>query len=282
MAQVKVIADSTADLPAEDMRRLNISMVPLNVHFGDDTFLDRVEMEPDEFFGRLESSRQLPTTSAPSVEAFRHKFEEALPEAAGIVCVTVGSKLSATHNVASLAAQQFHQIPVRVVDSRSASMGVGFAAMAAAEAAAAGATLDEVEAVARDVVNRTAIVFFADTLEYLQRNGRIGRAAGLLGALLQIKPVLIIEDGVVTPYVRTRTSGKAIQALVDWARGLGSVERMATIWSTNEGQLQQLLSGLGDVYERDRILVTKYGPVIGSHLGPGALGVIAVSGPGGA
>lgn len=282
MAQVKVVVDSTADLPPDVMRQLNVGMVPLNVHFGDDTYLDRVELEPDEFFARLGSSRQLPSTSAPSVEAFRRKFEEALPEASGIVCITVGSKLSATHNVASLAAQQFHQLPVRVVDSRSASMGVGFAAMAAAEAAAGGATVDEVEAVARAVVNRTGIAFFADTLEYLQRNGRIGRAAGLLGALLQVKPVLTIEDGVVTPYARTRTTRKAIQSLVDWARGLGSVERMATIWSTDESQLDQLLSALGDSYDRESILVTKYGPVIGSHLGPGALGVIAVSGSGGA
>lgn len=282
MEQVRVITDSTTDLLPEIVDRLGITVVPLNVHFGDETFRDGVEITSDEFFERLAASRQMPKTSQPSVEAFRKSYEAALPEASGMVCITISGKLSGTFNSASLAARQFHQAPVRVIDGGSASMAVGFVAMAAAEAANAGATLDEVEQVAREMTTRSRILFFADTLEFLQRNGRIGRAQGLLGSMLQVKPVLTVEEGEVAPVSRPRTRGKAVQALVEWASKMHDPQRMAVIWSTNEDELNKLLDGLSPIHPRDQILVTKYGPVLGTHLGPGAMGVIVVESPGGA
>ncbi len=277
MAQVRVVTDSTADLPQETLHRLGISVVPLSVHFGDEAYLDGVEMTSEQFLERLATTRQMPKTSAPSVEAFRSIFEGG--ETPGVLCVTIGSKLSGTYNSAQQAARQVTSVPIRVVDSGSASMAAGFAVIAAAEAAQAGASLEEVERAARDHLARTHILFFADTLEFLQRGGRIGRASSLVGSILDIKPVLTVKDGEVEQYQRTRTRGKAIQVLVDWAVSRPR-QQLVVIWSTNEPELQRLLDGLGRTFPREEIVVTTYGPVLGAHLGPGAMGVIAVDAQG--
>lgn len=275
MAQVKVITDSTSDLSPEIAERYGVAVVPLNVHFGEETYKDGVEITADEFLRRLASSPQPPKTSQPSPEEFRRAYERAAQDASGIVCVTVSNKLSGTFNAAAIAARQFEGAPVRVVDSLSATTALGLIAIATAEAANGGASLEEVERVARDVADRTNVVFYADTLEYLQRGGRIGRAQGMLGSILDIKPVLTLVEGEAAQYQRTRTRGKAIQAIVDWAAKLPSPERVSALWSHNEDDLNRLLDGLAKFFPRDEILVAKYGPAIASHVGPGAMGVSA-------
>jgi DegV family protein with EDD domain len=275
VAQVGIVVDSSSDLPPETVREYGMTVVPLSVHFGDEHFLDKVEITGEQFFHRLASSRQLPKTSAPSVLAFRGAYETVAADASGIVCVTVGSKLSGTYNAASLAARDFEHVPVRVVDSRTSSISLGLIAIAAAEGARSGASLDEVESLARDAADRTNIVFFADTLEYLQKGGRIGRAQALLGSILEMKPVLTVTDGEPAQYARTRTRGKAIQALVDWAGKLSDPERVAVIWHQNETDLNRLLDGVAQHYPREKILQTHYGPSIGVYFGPNAMGVAA-------
>ncbi len=282
MAQVKVIVDSTSDLPPDVTERLGISVVPLNVHFGDETYQDGVEISADEFLQKLSSTRQMPKTSQPSPEQFRKAYEAAAPDASGIVVVTISSKLSGTYNSATVAAREFSDVPVRVIDSKSASMAAGFPAMAAAEASAEGASLDEVESIARDMVDRAGLLFYVNTLEFLQRGGRIGRAAGLVGSILDIKPVLTVKGGEVEQHQRARTLGKAVQALLDWANKRPAPERVAVIWIDREAELNRLLDGLASRFPREQIIVTKYGPVLGTHLGPGGMGVIAVDGKGGA
>ncbi len=277
MGRVAVVTDSTSDLPPEIVERLGISVVPLNLHFGDETFLDG-ELSSADFFARLSSSPQLPKTSAPSPDSFRSSFDAVLPDCSAVFCVTAGRKLSATYSAAALAARQFEKVPVRVLDSETTSLPLGFAAMAAAEAAGAGASLEDIEGAACDTLSRTTFLFYADTLEYLQRGGRIGRAAGLLGSLLQVKPVLTIAGGEVSPYHRARTARKATQLILDRTGKLGSIERLGVIWGNNEAELNRLLDGLAAFHPRDEIVVTEYSPVIGAHLGPGALGVIAVVG----
>lgn len=279
MARVRVVTDSTADLPPDLAELMGIRTVPLNVHFGDEVLRDGVDITSGDFFGRLAGARQLPKTSAPSVGVFQQAFEQAAAsDASGVLCVTISGKLSGTYNAASVAARQFETIPVRVLDSLTASTALGIVAIAAAEAAARGGSLDEVEAAARDIAGHTDVLFYADTLEYLQKGGRIGRAQGLIGSILEIKPVLIVRDGEVEQYQRARTRGKAIQALVDWFAKLRQPERVSVLWSHNEADLNRLLDGLAPHYPRDQILVTKYGPVIGVHVGPGAMGVAATHG----
>lgn len=279
MARVRVVTDSTADLPPDLAELMGIRMVPLNVHFGDEVLRDGVDITSGDFFDRLAGARQLPKTSAPSVGAFQQAYEQAATsDASGVLCVTISGKLSGTHNAASVAARQFETVPVRVLDSQTASTALGIVAIAAAEAAARGGSLDEVEAATRDVANHTDVLFYADTLEYLQKGGRIGRAQGLIGSILEIKPVLTVRDGEVEQYQRARTRGKAIQALIDWFAKLRQPERVSVLWSHNEADLNRLLDGLAPHYPRDQILITKYGPVIGVHVGPGAMGVAATHG----
>ncbi|MEJ7654275.1 MAG: DegV family protein [Chloroflexia bacterium] len=279
MSQVKVVTDSTSDIAPETVSELGIVVVPLNIHFGDETLLDGVEITNQEFYERLVASRQMPTTSQANPEAFRAAFEKAVEEGAeGVVCVSVSSKLSGTYNSAMLGAREIAGVDVRVVDSRSASMALGWAAIAAAEAARDGADIDEVERVARDTAARSRLCFFADTLEYLQRNGRIGRAQSLVGSVLQVKPLLVLDDGEVVAYQRTRTRAKAIQALINWCAQLREPERMSVVWNANEDELKRLMDGLAPVFPRDQIVVSTYGPVIGVHIGPGSLGVLAVEG----
>jgi DegV family protein with EDD domain len=280
--QVKVVTDSTSDLPPEIREALGISVVPLNVHFGEETYLDGVEISSDEFLARLATSKTLPKTSAPSPDAFRKAYEAALPEATGVLCVTLSSKLSGTHNSAHVAAQAWEGAPVRVVDSATISMGTGFAAIAAAEAARDGASLEEAERAARDTLGRSQIRFYLDTLEYLQRGGRIGRARGLVGSILRIKPVLTIEDGEVAPRGRARTLNKAVDALAEMAEQLRDPERMAVIWGRVEEERDRLLDRLAKKFPREDIVVTKYSPVLGVYGGSGVLGVIGVDRPGGA
>ncbi len=282
MAQVRVIVDSTSDLPPEVTERLGISVVPLNVHFGDETYQDGVEISADGFLQKLSSTRQMPKTSQPSPEQFRKAYEAAASDASAIVVVTISGKLSGTYNSAAIAAREFSDVPVRVIDSKTASMAAGFPAMAAAEASTQGASLDEVERVARDMVDRAGLLFYVNTLEFLQRGGRIGRAAGLVGSILDIKPVLTVKDGEVEQHQRARTLGKAVQALLDWANKRPAPERVAVIWSDREAELNRLLDGLSARFPREQIIVTKYGPVLGTHLGPGGMGLIVVDGKGGA
>jgi len=282
VTQVRIVTDSTSDLTPEMVREYGITVVPLSVHFGDEQFLDKVEITSEQFFQRLAASPQLPKTSAPSVQAFRQTYESLAADAAGIVCITVGSKLSGTYNAASLAARDFEHVPVRVVDSRTASIALGLIVIAAAEVARDGASLEEVEVVARDAADRTNIVFYADTLEYLQKGGRIGRARAMLGSILEVKPVLTVTEGEAAQYARTRTRGKAIQALVDWAGKRVNPERVSVIWQQNETDLNRLLDALGQHYPREKIEITQYGPVIGVHVGPGAMGVAVTEGVRGA
>ncbi len=282
MPRIKVVTDSTSDLPPELARELGVMAVPIHVHFGDEAFLDGVDLTSEEFYSRLRGGGPLPKTSAPSPDAFRRAFESLAPDASGIVCVTVSRRFSGTYNSALQAAQQLHLPPVRVVDSGSVSMGLGFGVMDAARAASEGASLEEVEAAARSVAERTSIVAYIDTLEFLQRSGRIGRAARLVGSILEIKPVVTIIAGEITPLRRARTKRKAIGALVEWFERLRDPEHVAIIWSTEPGDLEMLREMLASHYTTDRILVSTYGPAIGVHVGPGAMGLIVVEGRDGA
>jgi len=269
--------DSTSDIPRDLASSLGITIVPLRVIFGDMTYLDGVDLDADEFYEKLASSNVLPRTSQPPVEDFRRVFKSLCGDASGILCITISSKVSGTYNSAKIAANQVEEVPIKVIDSKTVSMAFGFAAIAAAEAAREGASLEEVERVALDTLSRTDLLAFVDTLEYLQKGGRIGKAASLLGTLLQVKPLITLREGEVVPVTRTRTRSKAISALIDWAHKYKHPERIAVIWSTNEDELNTLLEGLSDLSPDREVIITKYGPVIGVHAGPGAMGVIVVN-----
>lgn len=281
MARVAIVTDSTADLPVELRERHGIVMVPLSVHFGDEVLRDQIDITPDRFMERLRQATVLPTTSQPSPALFEETFRRLAANHEAVVAVLLAAKLSGTLQSATLAAEAVRDtIPVELVDSRTGSMALGLQALRAAELAEAGLEATAIAARLRAETAANHVVFLVDTLEYLQRGGRIGRAAALIGGLLQLKPLLRVDEGQVVPYERTRTRAKAVAGLVDFVRGLPRVERMSVLYSTDRDAAEALADRLAveRPFERERIILAQLGPVIGTHIGPGAMGVAVFEG----
>lgn len=271
---VRIVTDSSSDLSVERAEQLEIDVVPLSIRFGDEEFTDRVQLSVDEFYRRLTASAALPETAAPSPGAFEEVFHGAAERGAdGVVCLTLSSELSATIASAQNAARSVESaIDVRVIDSRSITTGLASQAITAADAARRGASLDEVAALVEDMASRTHVIGALDTLEYLKRGGRIGGAQALLGNLLSIKPLLDLSTGRVEEAGKARTRRKALQWLADRTLALDEPENLS-ICHANARDLDEFLALLAPKYTVEQLTVCQIGPVIGTHGGPGMIGV---------
>lgn len=276
MARVRVVTDSTADIPEEMRLAAGIAMVPLSVNFGNESLRDKIDIGPEEFVRRLKSTgKTLPTTAQPPPGLFEETYLRLADEGAEeIISIHLSEKLSGTCGSARIAAEEVAgRVKVEVVDSRTLSLGLGFLALEAAHVAAGGADLATVVATVQKMMPHIHIIFFPDTLEYLQKGGRIGRAAAIAGSILSLKPLLRVDEGVVVPHERTRTRSKAIDGLVKFARDFPHIRQLGAL-KLGDADFQTLLDRLGGVYPRERTIEIEISPVIGVHLGPGALGVI--------
>lgn len=271
---IRVVTDSASDLSLEMAAGEGVEVVPLTVRFGNDEFVDRRDLSPAQFWDRLSTSSLLPETAAPSPGAFEEVFRAAAEAgAAGVVCITISSALSATFQAAQLAAQNVSEaIPVEVVDSRAVTMAQGNVALRAARSAASGGTLEEVAAAARELVPRTRTFAALDTLENLKKGGRIGSAQALLGSMLSIKPIIEVADGKVEPESKQRTRARSLRYLADKVRGALPVADVAVMHGAAP-DVGILIDLLAEFHPRDQILVGDIGAVIGSHAGPGVVGV---------
>lgn len=271
---VRIVTDSIADLPAQVVRELGITVVPLNVRFGTEVYRDGIDLTVDQFYARLLQDKVLPVTSVPSPRAFVDAYDHLAEEANEILAITVSARLSGVHEVAvqSIGLMK-RRCRVEVLDSRWAVMAQGFIVMAAARAAMAGASLDEVLTAARRNIARVEFRAAFDTLEYLKRGGRIGRAQALLGSLLNINPIIGMKDGEVVPIARRRTRVDAIDYLYDFARGYAHIEEMAIEDAAAPEEAEKLAERLGDIFLRERIYRSRTSPAIGTHSGPGLLAV---------
>jgi DegV family protein with EDD domain len=270
---IRVVTDSSCDLPQALVDALRIEIVPLTIRFGDEELVDREELSTDEFWQRLELTKALPETAAPSAGAFEAKFRELHGRGAtGVVCINLSSHLSATMQAAQVAAAAVaNDIPVQVIDSQSASMGLGNLCLTAARRAADG---DSLESIVDEVVNRrdrTKLFATLDTLEFLKRGGRVGNARALLGTVLSIKPVVELRDGVVEEAGKVRTRSKALKLLAAKAAE-DRIEHLAVLHG-NAPDVDELLTMLEPVFPRDDIITGVVGPVIGTHAGPRVIGV---------
>lgn len=272
---VRVVTDSTADLPAGLAHELDISIVPLSVIFGDEVFREGIDISQDLFYERLASGKVLPTTSAPPVGDFLEVYERILSESNEIVSLHLSSKLSATYNNACQAAQLLSDRGARieVVDTRVVSLGLAFVSMAAARAARDGGDIEEVRSVAERAARRTRIYIMLDTMEYLRRGGRIGRGRAFLGAVLRVKPLLSLRDGEVHPEERLRTKGHAMERLFQIATSYPNVRMVGIAYSTNPQEADTLRRRLSEAMPESEVLMTRVGPVIGTHAGPGVIGL---------
>ena len=274
---VQVVTDSTSDISPDEAGGLGVRVVPALVAFGDDVFRDRVDITPSEFYARLVTSREFPKTSQPSVEAFASVYREVAAEGHDIASIHVSSKLSGTLNSASIASETSElETRVELVDSYTAGVGLRAVVEAAAERARAGAPLEEVTAAARSVMARNRVVVTLDTLEFLQKGGRIGRASALLGSALRIKPLIHIDGGEVAPFDRVRTRSKAVRRLEEVALEDRTIETLFVIYSDNDASAAELVEHVTPHLPHTRIEVIQTGPTVGAYLGPNALGICAV------
>jgi DegV family protein with EDD domain len=282
MPGIALVCDSTADLTAADQQSLGVAVVPLNVHFGSEVVRDHVDISPGQFLDRLTSTTELPRTSQPSPAAFAAAFQDAAADHDAILVLALSSRLSGTYQSAVLGAQTADlPIPIRVVDSLSASIGLGLQVRRARELIDRGRELDEIATALERERGQYHLIFFADTLEYLQRGGRIGKASQLLGSLLKIKPLLIVVDGEVEAYERTRSRSRAIEGLIEYARQFPAIVRVAILFDgTSPADVETITQGLADRVPESAIIAEQYGPIIATHVGPGALGLCVFAEPG--
>lgn len=274
---VRVVTDSTADLPPEVAQELGITVVPLLVLFGDEVYRDGVDLSNEEFFQRLATSPVLPTTSQPSVGAFEETYRRLAAETKEIVSIHVSARVSGTCESALQASNSLGASPrIEIVDSQSTSMGLGFPVMAAAGAARAGASLEEVSAVARSVGRRHLLLALLETLEYLRRGGRIGRAQAFLGSVLNLKPILTLREGEVHPVARVRTRARALDQMFRYGMSHGDIEQVAVIHGTTPEDAEMLARRVRERLPDVPIHVGRLGPVLGVHGGPGSIGMVVI------
>ncbi|HEX2384720.1 MAG TPA: DegV family protein [Acidimicrobiales bacterium] len=271
---VRIVTDSSCDLSADEADQLEISIVPLTIRFGADEFTDRVDLSVGDFYRRLAESEQLPETAAPSPGAFETAFRAAADAGAdAVVCINLSSDLSATLQSALTAAKAFEgTLDVRVVDSRSITLGLGSQVIAAAEAARDGRSADEIVEMVEDMASRTHVLGALDTLENLKKGGRIGGAQALLGNLLSIKPLIDVSTGRVEEAGKARTRKKALQWMASRLLEEPAVERLS-IAHGEAPDLDEFLGLIASRYPRDELRIGVIGAVIGTHAGPRVMGV---------
>ena len=271
---VRIVTDSTSDLPPALAQELGIVVVPANVVIDDVTYRDGIDLTSDEFYRRLVDGPRLPTTSQPSVGTFQAAYQEILDQGDEIVSVHVSSKLSGTVNSAEQAkASLGDSPPIEVVDSEAASIALALVVVAAAEQARDSASHQEIAGKVREDLPRTSAVFALDTLEYLQKGGRVGKAQAFVGSLLSVKPILTLEEGEVHPLERPRNHQRAMRRLVELTREKAPAARVGVVYSTDEQWADDLRGSLNDLAPAEQIITARFGPALGTYVGPRAVGV---------
>jgi len=275
---VKIVTDSVSDIPASVVEELGITVIPVMVRFGEEMYRDGIDLTTDQFYDRLVNTKFLPTTSVPAPVVFAGAYDTLAEETDDILAIMLSSRLSGIYDVALQSVGLMkRRCRVEVIDSRCAVMAQGFIVIKAAQAAQAGASLDEVLDVVHRNMTRVEMRAAFDTLEYLKRGGRIGRAAALMGSMLRVNPLITLKDGVVEPAGRARSRAKAIDQLYDFVASYSRIEELAVEAAACPEDSDLLVERLGALFPVERIYRTRTTPVIGTHTGPGLL-VVSILG----
>jgi DegV family protein with EDD domain len=284
MGKVALVTDSTATIPDELIKQYRISIAPLQVIWGKETFRDSIDIQPGEFYKRLQNTKVMPSTSQPSPAVFSEIYRGLLEQGYDILSIHISAKLSGTLDSAIQARQGFPGSRIELVDSRSTSMAMGFPILAAARAAAHGATMQECRELAEKGCASSGVLFAVSTLEFLRRGGRIGGAAAFLGTTLNLKPILELADGRIEAIERVRTMGKAIDRLLDLFVAQIGDQRPVQIAGlhANAPEEARLLMERAlqrfNVSEISETVLTEISPVLGAHTGPGTIGLAFMTG----
>jgi DegV family protein with EDD domain len=278
VSQVRIVADSTSDVPPEVAARLRITVVPAYVQIGNRSYRDghgAAGISREEFYTRLPTMSAVPTTAVPPAGEFTAAYRSVSSEADEVIAIVVAASLSGMYNVARLGAREVPDLKVHVVDSGQTTMGLGWMAITAAEAAAEGQSAQEILALIEDLKHRVHVYAMLDTLEYLRRSGRVSWARAKAAQVLRIKPIVELVLGEVRDVGRARTRHRAIERLVELARALGPLERLA-ILHTYASEIEQARHRLADLCSPQQLLTVAVTTIIGAHVGPAGLGVAAV------
>lgn len=275
---VKIVTDSVADIPPQIVQELGITVIPVLVRFGEETYRDGIDITNDQFYARLVASKVMPTTSVPSLDMFARTYARLAEETDEILVIMLSSRLSGLYNAALQSAALVEgNCRIVVVDSKQAVMAQGFVVIKAAQAARDGASLDEILEIVNQNIPRVEMHAAFDTLEFLKRGGRIGRAQAFMGSMLRVNPIITLKDGVVEPAGRARSRSKAMDLLYDFAAGYSHIEGLAVEEAACPEDADRLVERLSAIFPRERILRSRTTPVIGTHTGPGLL-LVAVLG----
>jgi DegV family protein with EDD domain len=276
---VQIVVDSTADIPLDRARELGIEVVPLTVMFGDQSFRDGVDLDGASFYQKLSNSPIMPTTSTPPPALFEETFRRLIANGAtGILSIHISGKLSGTFSASLQGAEAVKAdtgVPIEVVDSDTVSGGFGLPAEIVAREARAGADLATLKAHVANLCARVHVIAVLDTLEFLQRGGRIGRARALLGTLLSVKPLIEVRDGQVIPLENVRTRSKALERMGQIVTKLGELESLAIVAS--DASVGDQIAAVAEGFWHGPIERFALGPVVGTHAGPGAGGIVAIT-----
>ena len=271
---VKVVVDSTSDIPAQLAKEWDITVVPAYVVFGDKSYRDRLDISEDEVYTRLDQDSVFPTTSVPSPQDFADVYNKLADETDEIISIHVTSRESGVYNSALLGRELVNKkCRIEVIDSLSVAMSYGILAIAAAKEAKAGASLEKVAEVVRESIPRMHLLIVLDTLKYVVRGGRLGKGYGLLGSVLRIKPLLTMRDGKLMLAGVARTRAKAIKRLYDFVEGFPQVSDVAVSYTTSKEEAEALAEQIKADFPDIPLYFTRVGPVLGTHTGPGAMGV---------
>lgn len=275
---VRIVTDSSSDVPHDLAAQLGITIVPAVVRFGEESFLDGFDIDHDTFYRRLQEESVFPSTSQPSPGQFAEAYERLAPDTDGIVSIQLSSRLSGTYNSAVQGAKVAGvSCPIEVVDSQSTSLGLGLIAIGAARLARSGAPMDVVLANVREWIPRSRLYGALDTLDFLVRGGRIGRAKYFLGTLIRVRPVLAVVEGEVQPVRQLRTRVQVERFLEEQARLHQPLRALGVVYTTDRGAAETMADRLADLCPRESIVLGRVGPGLGSHTGPGLLGIAVIA-----
>lgn len=275
---IKIVTDTLSDITDELAKKYDITVVPLYVRFGDKVFKDRVEMTTDDFYYRLQHDQNWPSTTQPTPNDFLNVFNKLAEETDEILCINLSHKLSGTYESACAAKRMLTKnCRVEVIDSMTVVMGLGTIVLDAAKAVQKGAKMDEVITRVQRNMNRSHAIMYFDTLKYLAKGGRIGRAQGLLGSLLSIKPILRMQEGEVAPLTRVRSRQAGLDYLYNFVKGLKNIDELAVEYATTPEDARELIERLKEIFPKERIILSTVSPVIGTYTGPHVVCVAAVA-----
>jgi DegV family protein with EDD domain len=280
MAKMKVVTDGAADVPADLADELGIEVVPLLLHAEEKVYRLGVDLTDEQAYELLSAGQARPQVDGPSSVLFEQLYRRLIGDYDHIFSIHLGARLGGLH---ASAAQARGRLPasttrVELIDSKSASMGMGSVVIAAARAILDGASADEVSALIHAMIRHTHVVFFVDTMEYLEASGRLQIAGSVLGSMQRIKPLMILDEGEIVPYERTRTRAKAIEGLYTFIEDFPRVEEVTALYATTPEDIEKLLEKVDPIFPRDRVQIARFGPGIAAHLGPGAMGVVVFEG----